>query len=1583
MLQKLVQIFILICVIKCKHSSSYPIENLYAILDQTTEYFKHLSNVSELNTANNTLNSINDAINKYMENTTKAILPKSKRERRGLQNNESSENVNVLQNFEKTLSANLSDFQDIAFFSIQDEYQLLWFAATVNSTNILLYQLFDNKAHLVATYPLFDGKRIIVNNCTTGTLIVAQKGINGIVILHLGKNRNGIFDLQFKQEFEVFEVVHMNMWFGMNQLYLGIASKTKTIIYIWAGEYFDKIDTLNFGTRKLLFFQNKSFVHIVVIGSHTKIFRFSVRSNKFIETQKLHYIEDASSFYFKEGHLKESFLVLASNNSTIFYKEMYDRFVPFQKVAPTKHIYALRMENTVLLLSMNEDTVEIYQYNGWRFLKSHRKLSNIRQIHQIHLHDEDVLVTQYQNGEWKFLKPIWTLKKTWKSIQKEVKAWCSEVIQKASQRTIAKIPDVKNSVISNAYISHLRVQNLNNYNTEELIHLTQQYKSTVAKLNSTKSILAQETEGSKHTILYGKKIVVKCKSNCYVRHIITDNKIKPKYNLSEPPIHQTLTLPKLKVNTINNWKCPIPNINVDDISVEESINGILMQDLQEGTLKISGDQEIWGEHVFVNLHASNVSIPLDIATNNTRQKVRMEKVRVKELHLTGHEFLLPLNGSSIVMMGSIIAPKVRMTGLVNLKGGITGKGSEKLAPVKEILTPMTLFNDRFLQNVTFRNLVQAKDIVRADGSSIKEIMENSIPLNSNIPMHLTLSSDKIQWTNVSLWDYSNWITKNSAETIVISGNKFTNNSVTLTDATYATEAPTMRLTIPVCVEEVVTPDIKTSSITIDELVVKNLNVSQVLGAHKLNTTIFDSVSALHDIDFSTKLFTGHVFAKNITVSKILGINVEDLKPQTNEWDADVQYYIKGPLNVPKLVVDNLETPIRFNLDLPIRVGNVIVKGDSNIKKINGINIQSFMDNVLKVDDAISLEHVTFTHGFTSNHIYASHLPLNLSPADAHFNLNSKRISTTLETNAINVPQTFGYFASDVPQTFIVQGSVEFLKEPTVRNINDVNLEQLSKDLWMANQNTVISGNNMNITNMTLAGDVIIHNFANSLNVKLWFDLSNKLLSKTKEQHITVVSSFKDIQVSAISASDNSALQCSDFNLTNMLTNSLKRNTAQTVGAAWHFEELDISDGNWNGKLNGIDLNKDIVRHDVGQNIITGEKIVLNLETKNLRWLNSKFSTLVRNALTKKCKKLSTIKGQKTFSNISLNNLSIKGTIMGRNVEEALLKSRNQTVLGIKKIQGQLNTPSLIIDGTINDVNLTELVNVQMKKLKTHQIIESEFDFRNDLEIFGNVTIDGLYEGTDLKNISDESKLGAVLSRTTEVMELSEDITTALQNRAIYVNKFEAVDENALDITFNTSNTEDVTNLDSICLCEPKNLSLLCNDTKLLNILSNISSSALIMKKLVALDDVAFLVLVSSDFVAIYSYDDIKEELLQKAGLNVFNILQASVEPVDDSLWIVLRLSEQTLILHYQLWGEFEQYILPGSYNFIISKTPNNQHLLMRFDGMWNLGGIFHPEHIFKLPLNGKIKTFAFGADYYVTATTKNSTAVFKARYVGN
>lgn len=68
---------------------------------------------------------------------------------------------------------------------------------------------------------------------------------------------------------------------------------------------------------------------------------------------------------------------------------------------------------------------------------------------------------------------------------------------------------------------------------------------------------------------------------------------------------------------------------------------------------------------------------------------------------------------------------------------------------------------------------------------------------------------------------------------------------------------------------------------------------------------------------------------------------------------------KGPINIEKLDVNNLETPAYLNLSLPTKVKNVIVKANSDIKKINNIKIQSFMESVVKLNDVISFDHVTF------------------------------------------------------------------------------------------------------------------------------------------------------------------------------------------------------------------------------------------------------------------------------------------------------------------------------------------------------------------------------------------------------------------------------------------------------------------------------------------------------------------------------------------------------------------------------------------------------------------------------------------------
>lgn len=138
---------------------------------------------------------------------------------------------------------------------------------------------------------------------------------------------------------------------------------------------------------------------------------------------------------------------------------------------------------------------------------------------------------------------------------------------------------------------------LNGYNSNELIRLTQQYKNVITKFNLTNNLLKQGIRGldrSNYTVLHGRKIAVKCSSNCYVRNLKTDTGIKPiaKYRQSEPI--EILRFTQLKVKAINDWKCPVPNPKIDDVFVSGTINGMSMQTLQKETLKISGDQEILG-----------------------------------------------------------------------------------------------------------------------------------------------------------------------------------------------------------------------------------------------------------------------------------------------------------------------------------------------------------------------------------------------------------------------------------------------------------------------------------------------------------------------------------------------------------------------------------------------------------------------------------------------------------------------------------------------------------------------------------------------------------------------------------------------------------------------------------------------------------------------------------------------------------------------------------------------------------------------------------------------------------------------------
>lgn len=88
------------------------------------------------------------------------------------------------------------------------------------------------------------------------------------------------------------------------------------------------------------------------------------------------------------------------------------------------------------------------------------------------------------------------------------------------------------------------------------------------------------------------------------------------------------------------------------------------------------------------------------------------------------------------------------------------------------------------------------------------------------------------------------------------------------------------------------------------------------------------------------------------------------------------------------------------------------------------------------------------------------------------------------------------------------------------------------------------------------------------------------------------------------------------------------------------------------------------------------------------------------------------------------------------------------------------------------------------------------------------------------------------------------------------------------MTSSIFNTENSVDLNSTCLCESKNTSSFCNDTKLFDILTDTNSSAFITKKLVLLNNGVFAIMVSSDFIWIYSYIITEEQFYREAGESI-------------------------------------------------------------------------------------------------------------------
>ncbi|XP_076683687.1 uncharacterized protein LOC143376839 isoform X2 [Andrena cerasifolii] len=1559
---KLLLIFILINV-RCQAHLRREY-TLNTALEQTTSLFEKLrSDYASESPSSDVLDKINGEVAEHVRNVSEGILNRRKR----ALSEDFNKGIDILKGFQDFSQLNFSDAKDVEFFSLQSGHSSTWFAVILDPSKISLYQINDDAFSLVTTYPLTSGTQVTVNSCSYGALLIIQNQDGSILVLRFTR-ANESYYLYPIQDFESNDMTHLTIWHGMNQLYLGVASRSNILIYIWFGDYFDLAQVINHGADRLIPFYSKGFMYLAATGPATLIFKYYLQYDKFVVKQKLPLSRDVSSFPITEGHFSEHFLCLSTESVVVVYKEIRDRFVPFQRISARSTVPMIS-KKAILLLSLRNDTMLSYQYDGWRFVELNVKLSGVRQFRQVALQGKELLLVRYKNNAWSLKQPLWTTKRSYKDLQEEIRVWNIDAM-KAAQRTVKEIPDAEEPIrILRGHIDQLFVRNVNEHNSEALRNVSNQYRRLVSKLQEQKAILSNKLHSGNLTLtsFHAKKIRVNCKPKCKVSRLNVKgnpsllSKLKKKSDQN-----QNLTFKAASINELKNWKCPLVSLPIEDIIVGESINGISLDDLQRNVLKVIGNQEVSGEHSFTRLNVTNAFVPLDIASNMTKQEVHAREIRAKELILTDGGSLLPLNGSPTTITGSLIASKVKVKSSIFLQGSLSGSWRNSLLPLTIIPEPLTLNGDVVLEEATIENL-RSEELIASKAGSVKDILSNAISLRGNVPVSLTLSSERMKWSNVTLRGPQTWITANSQNEVAISGRKHFLRNVEITKSSYE------NLNLPgietaLCGTTVIAPEIKTTTLAVDNITVNRLNSTQAFG----NLGANDSALLFKPLNVSTDRFYLNVTAKNISAEHVDNVDLPELIRLANSWTKP--NILKASIKATDLVIGTLRLPAQFRIELPKVVGNIITEQNLRAGSINGINVADFLANAIKLEDMISLGNITFGNGLQARHVHASQLPLNFSKQGGDNNLHRKRISGELKANAISLPYSFAFAENEAPPNIVVKGSATFSSEPTVRKANRVDLAELFPKIWMSTNATHFYGKNLHFANVSVEGNVTLNNRPSTLDLDTWRNISARVLSRTKPQRIVAYATLSSVETPFITGSNNSTIQSSVSDFNDVFENALLRDKDQKVRGKWSFSKLKVL-GKLHAqrKINDMDLKTDVLRHDSEETVVTGKKTVEILTAENLNGLH--FNQWARNALTEKDKPI-IIKGRKRFNTVSVNNMNVSGTVMGHKIEEALLKSTNQMISGQKEIQGPINASALVIDGLVNDVNLTNLMSQQVRKEKPLQRLKAPIEFQSALKIAGNLTINGSYGGAELKDFyRSYLNVEPVAEKMRNYSRAGETIGAALRSQAVYINKLEVVsDTNA---TFNRNVTLETGR------CRVENSSKLCASENVVNIILKSDRSDFILLKSISLGEDEFIVWIKFDSVSIHLYNSVEKHLSHLKDLHIPKILDAFVESLSQSLWIVLRLTSQTLVLHYQQWGDFQEYALPATEVFAVSRAPNEQLLLLLSDGVWSLEGLASPQHIIDIPLEKNVEAFSNGLDYYLKCTSGSNSTLMKARYAGN
>ncbi|KAK6626302.1 hypothetical protein RUM43_006613 [Polyplax serrata] len=742
--------------------------------------------------------------------------------------------------------------------------------------------------------------------------------------------------------------------------------------------------------------------------------------------------------------------------------------------------------------------------------------------------------------------------------------------------------------------------------------------------------------------------------------------------------------------------------------------------------------------------------------------------------------------------------------------------------------------------IIVEGLLRARDVSdESNSTSLLDAMTNSFKLNDSIiDSHVEFTDVEANdiWSefinNVSV---TSWILKESDQIQRITGRK------RFTDNVHVEE----EVVLGSWVFDTVTCHELNANVTnfgsqtfnkVDRLFVTESVQAEFLQAHNLDlkgsvdnvswqNLVQDSVFESGRIVRGDKTLTGVVTLKNLILrGKINDLRLEDLaelstkRRKTIVLDRDVD--LNDPLTIDELNFEGtIDSTLRPNfseewmlqkvdqiIDTPLTFKNICLKSGSSLSNetINNISLRKLFHRSIKINEDATIKHLyaldkvkaekidvggtvngaDFSDSVVRSRSAGSQRMLGEWFFDKGFKVNGNLKIEGL-VSGLNLTLMCTRRVRD-NTSLVVGGSLKLTKEPKITRVNNVDISEKTKELWMKNEYTAIEGSNVRFENIDFENRTTLFGYLNNINIT---HLSRQYLSKSSSRIISSDFEFDQLVIKnwCRMRKANVSGTVNGVDLSDWIDSVMLQDEDQIVEGRLRFNIFETSNLKLNGTINDVDMAKDVLRYDEEDSVVEGEKTFEDVRILNLTLAKGKKVQGVD--IDSWREGLVTGRGNVTFTGDLIFSqaefygpVKVAGTVSGMkfDAEHVLLRDGNQVVTGPKHFNLTGSSPiwiqNLQVSGLVDGLDLSTLMKEQAYNDQDLIFTEAQV-FTNALSA-GAMEVDGTVQGVNMtelcRDVNNPIDVNELKGSFGGLMERTKTLIDVAKGRAYFFDYFELI-----------------------------------------------------------------------------------------------------------------------------------------------------------------------------------------------------------------